>query len=126
MVFARVNTTLSIRTLRSTNVLSQKNRDLDSERIWTVPRSSSPKFVGRSDILDDLLCALNPEVLPTPPRQRRFFISGLGGIGKSEVSIKFAEQHQDKYVQNRVLSLFPTNLPDSGVSSGSMLNLVHR
>lgn len=42
----------------------------------------------------------------TPPKhQRTFVIIGVGGIGKSEVCLKFVEDHGDEYVEYIVLPI---------------------
>ena len=71
-----------------------------SEKPWTIPRTSYPHFTGRQRVRELLASVLNPAKSLTPPCQRCFVISGLGGTGKSEVCIKFAEEHRDEYVES--------------------------
>lgn len=39
-----------------------------------------------------------------PKKQRTFAIFGLGGTGKSEACLKFAEDHRDEYAQTESLA----------------------
>ncbi|KAI9656947.1 MAG: hypothetical protein M1831_004495 [Alyxoria varia] len=68
-----------------------------SEKPWTIPRTSHPLFTGRQRVRKRLATVLNPADPSTPACQKCFVISGLGGTGKSEVCIKFAEEHRDDY-----------------------------
>jgi hypothetical protein len=65
---------------------------------WNVPRPTNPYFTGRRDILTELrekLCN-NDEDEATPKLQKRFIIYGIGGSGKSEVCVKFAEENRER------------------------------
>ena len=63
-----------------------------------VPRAVSSLYIGRERLGKRLVqvFSVNPS---TPRKQRTFVIVGLGGMGKSEVCLKFAEDHKDKYVK---------------------------
>lgn len=66
---------------------------------WMVPRSTNRLFIGREDILEKLDCSLGPqsESLGMDEQQKRFVIIGDGGIGKSEVCLKFANSHRNNF-----------------------------
>jgi hypothetical protein len=54
-------------------------------------------FTGRKDILKELkaqLCDSDNEA--KEEGQKRFIIHGIGGSGKSEVCLKFAEENRDR------------------------------
>jgi hypothetical protein len=62
-----------------------------------VPRQVNPFFTGRKRILETLekkICTSFPE--KDHRQQRRFVIVGMGGIGKSEVCLKFAEDNRER------------------------------
>jgi hypothetical protein len=60
---------------------------------WVVPRSSDTLFTGRKDILNDLERCVRAAVQKGPsPDQCRIVISGLGGQGKSEISLQLAQR----------------------------------
>lgn len=67
-------------------------RDL---KLWTVPRHSHRLFTGREDVLSFLEGAFRRSE-GQPPSQRRAVITGIGGTGKSDVAIKYAETHRDQ------------------------------
>ncbi len=64
---------------------------------YNVPFHVSPDFTGRDDILRrmDKLCLPNG-----PPHvqlvQMRFVLYGLGGSGKTQVCLKFAQDHRER------------------------------
>lgn len=64
-----------------------------------APRTVSHLYTGRRELGVRLTQAFSSDHL-TP---RTFVITGLGGTGKSEICLKFAEDHQDEYV---IVNLF--------------------
>jgi hypothetical protein len=61
-----------------------------------VPRQVSTIFTGRQQILETLqekLCDQDSDMRRKP---KTFVIYGIGGSGKSEVSLKFAEENKEK------------------------------
>mgnify|MGYP001499277245 CR=1 FL=1 len=63
--------------------------------IWNVPFRQNPFFTGREAILTHLLTVLkgkNAAALTQPQA-----ISGLGGIGKTQIAVEFAYRHRDLY-----------------------------
>lgn len=66
-------------------------------RIWTVPKHSSKHFVGREDVLKDLHLAFTEDSSPGPAQRKTAVIHGLGGAGKSEICLKYAEAHREQY-----------------------------
>ncbi|RDW91132.1 hypothetical protein BP5796_02297 [Coleophoma crateriformis] len=58
-----------------------------------APQIDDDIFVGREQELDQL----QEWLAPTPSRQNRVVVSGLGGMGKTQLSIHFAKQHHDQY-----------------------------
>ncbi|KAI4122620.1 MAG: hypothetical protein LQ338_005714 [Usnochroma carphineum] len=64
---------------------------------FEVPRNASPVFTGREEIGKLLQARCLPSNTPDiQSQQRRFVIYGLGGSGKTQVCLKFAEDHRDK------------------------------
>ncbi len=72
---------------------------------WIVPRSASRVYTGRGDIGERLAQVLSFDPATPPKQQRTFVIVGVGGTGKSEVCLKFAEDHRDEYVESNVLPM---------------------
>src|SRR5260370_18227624 len=58
--------------------------------IWMVPSPRNPFFVGREAVFQSLRKAL-------VPRGRTTVISGLGGIGKTQVAIEYAHRYAQNY-----------------------------
>jgi tetratricopeptide (TPR) repeat protein len=64
------------------------------QRIWSAETPArNPNFIGRVTELDSLRGNLL-RGRPDPPAQ---VISGMGGIGKTEIAAEYIHQHRDKY-----------------------------
>jgi len=65
------------------------------QRIWSaeVP-ARNPNFTGRATELETLRANLIFRGRPSPPAQ---VISGMGGVGKTEIAIEYIHLHRDKY-----------------------------
>ena len=66
---------------------------------YMVPRSPSAKFTGRQEICLEL----EKKCLPIVPfhsqkQQKRFVLHGLGGSGKTQIALKFAQDYRERYV----------------------------
>lgn len=53
----------------------------------------SPNFVGREELLDQLAAFFAPRPANSPSSRREFILYGMGGVGKTQISLKFAELH---------------------------------
>ena len=56
---------------------------------WNIPRSSSGSFIGRSDALDNIQHKLLDNDIDV---QKRYVITGMGGMGKSEICLRLTER----------------------------------
>lgn len=69
-------------------------------KYYEIPRNPSSVFTGREEICDQLKESCLPSsTLDTQRRQKIFVIYGLGGSGKTQLCLKFAEDHREKCVQ---------------------------
>ena len=60
---------------------------------WTVPRSINNLFVGRSVILTTIEESMRHTLQDVNTTgQKRFVITGMGGLGKSEICLPLAER----------------------------------
>lgn len=68
----------------------------ESRALWTVPYARNPYFTGRDEVLDQLMQLLTPDVpgQPTVLRQAALTqlqaLTGLGGIGKTQIAVEYA------------------------------------
>lgn len=65
---------------------------------FEVPHLLSPVFTEQEEIcqsLDSSLVLARPSRVPV---QRRFVLYGLGGSGKTQICIRYAQVHREKYV----------------------------
>lgn len=61
----------------------------------TTPYEQNPEFVGRQEILDEIHRNLNP--IDETQSQRLFALTGLGGMGKTQIAVQYAYAHRQEY-----------------------------
>lgn len=92
------------------------------QRIWSpeIP-SRNPNFTGRVTELETLLANLTFPGRPIPPAQ---VISGMGGVGKTEIAAEYIHQHLDRYdIVWWIRAEQPDRVRDALVSLGERLEL---
>jgi hypothetical protein len=65
---------------------------LERSSFSTIPRAVNSLFTGRDRSLSDLCAVLGQR---NNDQQQRYVITGLGGIGKSELCLKLVERMRD-------------------------------
>lgn len=89
-------TTVQGRSLTSLELPAQTSPSSCSPApVWYVPYRRNPFFTGHEAILSDLSAALDPDKPATqelPPA-----ITGLGGIGKTQVAVEYAYRYAHRY-----------------------------
>jgi tetratricopeptide (TPR) repeat protein/transcriptional regulator with XRE-family HTH domain len=63
--------------------------------IWSVPYRRNPFFTGREEVLAHLYTVLNNSRIAALTQAQA--ISGLGGIGKTQIAIEYAYRFRDQY-----------------------------
>lgn len=83
-----------------------------SPRIWTIDYPRNPYFTGREAILAQIAQELrtsHPPVVPLP-----FALSGLGGIGKTQIALEYAYRF---YQQYQAVLWIEASSPDRWIAS---------
>lgn len=70
---------------------------LDEGSTYTPTKYTSPHFVGREEYLRELITFFQPRCEDEVPSRREFLLYGIGGAGKTQICLKFAEQHSNMY-----------------------------
>ncbi len=66
-------------------------------RIWNIPYPRNPVFTGREEILAQLARTLQPGTAVALSHPYIQAISGLGGIGKTQIALEYAYRHRHDY-----------------------------
>ena len=72
---------------------SQGPSCFDGAGTYVPAKHSSPYFTGRSEYLGALIEFFQPRDKDKPPSRREFLLHGIGGAGKTQICLKFAEQY---------------------------------
>ncbi|GCE28327.1 tetratricopeptide repeat protein [Dictyobacter alpinus] len=75
--------------------IPQDDAEVANLPIWNIPYSRNPFFTGRAEILQTLHERLNQD--HTLALTQSWALSGLGGIGKTQVALEYAYQHRQDY-----------------------------
>ena len=78
--------------------------------------------MGRREQLDKLKKHFSPRVGGGPLRRRYFLLYGMGGIGKTQICLKFLEEMSDVYVfiPIKKVNTILIDYPDFHIYSGLM------
>lgn len=63
----------------------------------TIPHSVSPQFTGRDDILERLKNYFFPPNPPDSDQRLVFVLHGMGGSGKTQISLEFIRKYSSRY-----------------------------
>ena len=74
---------------------SEPSPAADSSPLWTVPFRRNPFFTGREEVLEHLHTRLTANRAAALTQTQA--ISGLGGIGKTQIAIEYAYRYREEY-----------------------------
>lgn len=82
--------------LMSREYTMKKNPSLARESCHFLPLSVDSRFWGREDALEQVDKALFSDIEEVTP-VRSFALHGMGGVGKTQVALKYTEQAREKF-----------------------------
>ena len=93
--FMTVRNIYSLNFLHLMVTVADKLQNMTPKLVYKLMPSSSPNFVGCEEILQTLhdYFAARPS---SQLRRRTFVLFGIGGVGKTQICLKFAEESTDK------------------------------
>ncbi|EFR01288.1 hypothetical protein MGYG_04293 [Nannizzia gypsea CBS 118893] len=77
------------------DVIRQCLREVTIKGHWCVPRAVNTHFTGRVEIIKRVKSAITLQ--ERSQKQRRFVITGMGGLGKSEICLKVADELREAF-----------------------------
>ena len=85
--------------LRSIKQIQRSNNKTEVENEhYVVPHTASEDYTGRRSLVDDIGERLIVQRLLQTSVQQRYVLYGLGGSGKTQTSLKFAQETRDRCV----------------------------
>ncbi|KAL8915671.1 MAG: hypothetical protein Q9172_006778 [Xanthocarpia lactea] len=78
--------------MKNMKVDKAKNYD---QSCYHVPLSSNPRFYGRLEVIQKIIEALDPQ--DQAEEQRSFALWGMGGVGKTQIALRYASSSRRKY-----------------------------
>jgi hypothetical protein len=72
---------------------------VSNNKHFEVPHLLSPVFTGRHEDLQRLTQSFEVGPLPQVGFQRRFVLFGLGGSSKTQICLKYIQEHRERYVR---------------------------
>lgn len=69
--------------------------DPQTQYFYAAPLPLSPRFTGQEIYLKQLREYFQPQIDRTNGR-RSFLLCGMGGVGKTQIALKFAEESAEK------------------------------
>jgi DNA replication protein DnaC len=84
----------------SFRILRARRQDAGRKKsLFSVPYLPNPDFVGRQDILDEIRRRL---AWREDHSQARVALCGLGGVGKTQIAIRYAYSVQKRYAMEGI------------------------
>ncbi|KFZ13047.1 hypothetical protein V502_06789 [Pseudogymnoascus sp. VKM F-4520 (FW-2644)] len=80
-----------------TSRYQSKEGESAGNKHWLVPRKVNKLFTGRSEIINRIKVAIRDNSAQNAEKQKVFVITGLGGLGKSEICLQVATVLREEF-----------------------------
>ena len=91
-------------------------------KYFEVPSNVSSIFTGREDICQDLQERCLPSSPPSAQKTQKIYVlHGLGGSGKTQICLKFAQDHRERYDNRCLIPNLWDSLPNLGFAINAFL-----
>jgi nucleoside phosphorylase/tetratricopeptide (TPR) repeat protein len=81
------------------------NKQVPKTGTWMVPFDRNPRFLGRADLINQL-----ETQIASKNRARKAAISGLGGMGKTQIALELAHRMRDQYPERSIFWIPSTSI----------------
>ena len=77
-----------------------------SDAVMPLVPNPSTRFTGRTEIIAKLKEHFSVASTDRGQKRKYFLLHGMGGIGKTQICLKFIEEMSDRYVQSNICLTF--------------------
>ncbi|HET8840557.1 MAG TPA: FxSxx-COOH system tetratricopeptide repeat protein [Ktedonobacteraceae bacterium] len=92
--------------------------------LWNIPHPRNPHFTGREELLAHLQRRLVPQMQAQQRGILRLALTGLGGIGKTQVAVEYAYRAQEQGCYSHIFWINAANEEDILASFVSLAELL--
>ncbi|KAI9808253.1 MAG: hypothetical protein M1825_004710 [Sarcosagium campestre] len=86
-----------VKRMKNTPRSVANEQSVSNNKHFEVPYLLSPVFTGRDDVLERLTTSFTAKRSAQNRHQQRFVLFGLGGSGKTQICLRYIQEHRERY-----------------------------